>query len=101
MTDDEIRALLAGQQQASMLAEKPRDHVALWVVHVEQAVREQTEVTATEDWGDHIAAVEDWIERHGGYRHVEPASEHRTTRKTYSLPAVAFWFIPRGALDGE
>jgi len=98
VTDDEIRAMLATQRQASMLDAKPHDHVALWVEHVERAVREQIQTTATEDWTDHIAAVEDWIERQGGYRHVQPAHEYKTTTKVYVTPAVAFWFIPRAAL---
>ena len=101
MTDDEIRAMLVSQRQASMLGEKPHDHAALSVEEVERAVREQIPVTASEDWTDYIADVEGWIERHGGYRHVQPAQEHRTTTKVYSLPAVAFWFIPRSALGGE
>jgi hypothetical protein len=101
MTDDEIRAMLASQPQASMLDEKPHDHAALWVEHVELAVREHVPTTAVEDWTDHIASVEDWIDRHGGYRHVQAAHEERTATKVYEIPAVAFWFIPRSALGGE
>jgi hypothetical protein len=101
MTNDEIRAMLASQRQASTLAEKPHDHAAFWVEEVERAVREQIQTTPVEDWTDHIAAVEEWIDRHGGYRHVQPAHEHKTTTKVYALPATAFWFIPRSALGDE
>jgi hypothetical protein len=88
VTDDEIKASLAALNRASMLTAKPHDHVALAASDVERAA------------GAHKAAVEDWIERHDGYRHVEQGTEWTAASgRTFETPSVKFWFIPRAALD--